>query len=311
MNTLGSNRGNRRTVIHLLNRELPPDHPGRMNIALFSAVPPEDERDSISRDTLSKTSIKKIDGQMGRYDIHHISSEVKSITQMSEGSAVDINPSASESKIISEEKIDTGNGISTCREKDIHEETGAITELREENRILRDELIKLSRRNIPPCDIKDNFLISEITRIPTPQSKYSLPSLNTSLLSGSGGIISQDLSGENLCYNRSSSSSPSKEYLMYTRQHGGKFRRESSEVIDKMFAYSFWGEGHHTLCGKTVDLVIPDGYMQREYIWDNPRAMAFARASYATLLLTGSKPSQANRYIPEEGRDSWSEKHER
>lgn len=84
----------------------------------------------------------------------------------------------------------------------------------------------------------------------------------------------------------------------FTRKYGGKFKRETLDRTEEMFAYSFFGRGHNKLAGNSIELAIPSGYMKKEFILDGPKVMAFYRAAYSTILIDNISEDEADKCLP-------------
>lgn len=84
----------------------------------------------------------------------------------------------------------------------------------------------------------------------------------------------------------------------FTRKYGGKFKRETLDRTEEMFAYSFFGGEHTKLAGNSIELSIPSGYMKKEFLLDGPKVMAFYRAAYSTILIDNISEDEANKCLP-------------
>lgn len=185
---------------------------------------------------------------------------------------------------------------------ELGETRGELKEARRYIAELKEEVKMDARKKTEQPSVHEIVRHSSYEKISPEETKVT--SLSSSSSSSSSSSNSSWISSSPLLLNVLSSSSSSSfdsftaEERAYTQYYGEEFKLESLDNIEKMFAYFLLGRGHSRLIGSYVNLAGSNGYIRSLYLKHHPRALALARASYATNLLTGSPAPTAEKCIP-------------
>lgn len=103
-----------------------------------------------------------------------------------------------------------------------------------------------------------------------------------------------------LTYNPHHDSTLYPEGVKYTLKYGGRYKKESASVIERMLVYFLLGEGNLVgLPGISMTLTMTEQQMLDGYKTDYPRAMALARVAYSVHLLNETASEKnALQYLP-------------